>query len=501
MSHNTPVAEQADTACKAEVKFHYFCHLPPNVRREIYILATPPRVVEIYEDTRGVEDERYDEYEKFKEMCRTTPVQFKLHPDIAYFAHNWAPQIASQLRSYARSSARYNLESYGFTSKKRRYQPWVPTKDVPEIPSGWLADHPDKAWHMTRSASLCSPDQIPSLLHVCSESRRMLMSYGYQLAFGTRTHGPRTWFHFERDTLYIERTPDGNGDREFLSGERWDVELFRPTDLQRVKKLALGGGFRFVSSCFTDLNIGSTGDGMPQIVNLLRLLPKVQELFFVEWDVYFINSWVSDLEGSKSQLLPFMKKECGIEPGFHIVCVPVDEVDVVTKLRPYDRYDQGYEDSVYSRLKRYKMQERSCTSERYFETEASRLRLRLSEEFQKIADSDSTRSSAAGIQKAPKISLVHMCSGYDAPYIFAMRRYFWTQFLDAKSKLKASKPWSEVIAYQDVGDVPDGDEWREYLLAHTDRDFRPPDFNLPITAKEEWWLHETFLHPPRFDTV
>ena len=36
------------------------------------------------------------------------------------------------------------------------------------------------------------------------ESRRALTETGgYELAFGTRSAAPRTWFHFGRDTLYL----------------------------------------------------------------------------------------------------------------------------------------------------------------------------------------------------------------------------------------------------------------------------------------------------------
>lgn len=59
--------------------FHSFPLLPSELRRKIYMMATPPRVVDIYEFIEvGFKD--------FVEECRTTPVQIKLDPSLTYFA-------------------------------------------------------------------------------------------------------------------------------------------------------------------------------------------------------------------------------------------------------------------------------------------------------------------------------------------------------------------------------------------------------------------------------
>ncbi|XDG05490.1 hypothetical protein ABKA04_005105 [Annulohypoxylon sp. FPYF3050] len=221
MDRAVPITHQPSATPQNEAKFHLFNLLPPELRREIYILATPPRVVNVQE-VGACSEAWYERLEKFAETCRTTLIQFRLHPDLAYFAHNWRPSIASKLRSHNQLP----LEAYGFTSTKGRYQPWIPTDDTPEIPSTWLASHPDTAWAMTRDASLYSPAPIPPFLHVCSESREMLKKYGYQLAFGTRTDEPHTWFHFERDILSIRFVSSELPN--VLVNEGWDIGLFRP---------------------------------------------------------------------------------------------------------------------------------------------------------------------------------------------------------------------------------------------------------------------------------
>ncbi|KAI0108774.1 hypothetical protein F4776DRAFT_657354 [Hypoxylon sp. NC0597] len=285
--------DQLGTSSRSETEFHFFGCLPPEIRREIYILATPPRVVPVEED--GYESEEWRlKFEEFKETCRTTPVHFKLHPDIAYFAHNWAPRISSSLRSHTQR----NLEAHGFTSTANRYQPWAPTEDVPEISSPWLTDNPKYAWDMTRSAYLSSRAPIPPFLHVCTESREMLKSYGYELAFGTRTHEPRTWFHFGRDTLYIRQNL--SDETELLSGTIWDIGLFRPADLLRVKRLAVDDGSW----------IGTHA----RASRLLLSIPNLEDLFLVQWSADHITNHLLD-------------SKC--DPRDHYVCLRVDEADII----------------------------------------------------------------------------------------------------------------------------------------------------------------------------
>ncbi|KAI4863273.1 hypothetical protein F4820DRAFT_378296 [Hypoxylon rubiginosum] len=502
--------QASDTSSETEVHFHLFRLLPPELRRKIYILATPPRVVLVQEDRcdDGCEHEDelecYETFQAFAERCRTTPVHFKLHPDIAYFAHNWRPRIDLNPSPYSQPT----LESYGFTSARKRYQPWPPTEETPEIPAVWLSEHPTEAWAMARDAYLSSSAPIPPFLHVCSESREFLTNYGYELAFGTRTHSGRTWFNFKQDTLYL--SCNNSSDEQLLSGGQWDVGLFRPADLLRVKKLALQGGMRIIPGS-PEMNGGFTDASgwVAPISDLLWLLPNVQDLFFVEWGPEMIRDWAKYDYPSQYPSMPL--EGINLNAGFEnrYVCVPIDEIDTVATRVPSDAYGYG-EGIAVSRLRRFK---KVGSRSPFFEAEAYRFRELLAKELRKTTDRAS--GSVSGPRKVPTISLVHVCPLQMTRHIFAMRQQFWVQFLDTKyrlrrgkaSKLEAERRTTESITYQDVGEAylrahePDLDEYWEFLMAHSLWHFGAPEFSLPVTRQEEWWLSNASLFPPRFNVI
>ncbi|KAL4800932.1 hypothetical protein BDV19DRAFT_352366 [Aspergillus venezuelensis] len=107
--------------------FHSFCTLPFDIRREIYMFATPPRVVHIREDAQDPE-----EFQKhFKQR-----VDHRLNPDLAHFAPDWRRQIPGPAKQRT-------LESCGITSSRGGpHQPWEPSPSTPEIPPTWLQDEP-----------------------------------------------------------------------------------------------------------------------------------------------------------------------------------------------------------------------------------------------------------------------------------------------------------------------------------------------------------------------
>lgn len=384
------MADQADTKFEPLVDFHFFPLLPLELRRKIYILATPSRVVHVQEFSPEDKCEDGDEvkvglkvkddsgYKAFVERCRTTPIQLKLHPDIAYFAHNWEQDIRPDLEWFP------NDGTLEFTST-RKHQPWPPTDETPEIPIAWLADNPFYAWHMTRDAYLRSSAPIPPFLHVCSESREVLMRYGYELAFGTRTHGPHTWFNFEQDTLYISCGP--YGDAAPLSGDHWDVGLFRPTDL-------------------------------------LWLLPSVQELFFVEWEPELISNWINfHFSNQYPTLSPGkINMDAGLENRY--VCVPIDEIDVVTPYTPGGIHSNQYKSSD---LKRHRNED-LCSH--FFDAVGDFTKEVIGEYLKEMtADTADTSEPLGGPRKVPTVTLVHLCSPQMARYIFDMRKHFWHQLL------------------------------------------------------------------------
>lgn len=304
--------------------FPLFGSLPYELRREIYFLATPPRIVHVREDYDIANEKEWDEFrwgqhqyrpsmgtdytwlylfERFKREFVENPFNIELHPDLAYFAHNWRDRLAAAQRHvpiWQTTRLRQTLlsEWVGFTSSSRPRQPWPPTPETPEISLAWLAEKPEIAFELLRKTFLTSEAPIPALLHTCSESRRTLTEDGYELAFGTRSHGPRTWFHFGRDTLYLGERPFAYDQHrgyyrphfvqevpgvvygELLSGGWWDVGQFLSRDLRRIQRLILGQCAS--RSCHLS----------KPIANILPLVPNLRELLLEQWGPEAFDAWV-----------------------------------------------------------------------------------------------------------------------------------------------------------------------------------------------------------------
>ncbi|KAI1824520.1 hypothetical protein F4861DRAFT_257647 [Xylaria intraflava] len=251
----------------AASSFPLFTSFPYELRQMIYLLASPPRFVHI--------QEAHENREEFIERFRTTPVQVKLHPSIAHFARNWReshPWRSSSMRQAT-------LDAYGFTGgPDPRHQPWESTSEVPGIPHHLLTENSGVAWEFVRAGYFYSAAPIPALLHVTRESRYALMESGYELAFRTRSCGPKTWFNFETDVLYLGNLHEYWSSHEFhflLSGNHyWDIGQFEPVDMNRVKRLALAdsGG---AASC-------TSRTGTQDVSSILALFPGVEELFLEE---------------------------------------------------------------------------------------------------------------------------------------------------------------------------------------------------------------------------
>lgn len=317
-----------------EAVFHFFPLLPFELRREIYILATPPRIVHVEEGfelnehdreecAKACRANRYREggerdwlYDRFEQTLRGGgTLQIRLHPDIAYFAHNWRVRLPPP--ALPRQTL---LEDWGFTSRHGgAHQPWPPSAETPEIPLHWLAEHPQIAFELVRESFLYSRAPIPPLLHTCSESRQVLVDLGYELSFSTRTSEPQTWFHFGRDKLYLGTVTYNEA---LLSGGYWDVFQFSPKDLRRIQYLILGE----TAQCLLK--------HLEMVANLLPLLPNLQELFFEIWGKYFLDPWL------KHQSTEFYGKEKFDLHQQHIkskhgsvmkpwTCIPVEDIDAV----------------------------------------------------------------------------------------------------------------------------------------------------------------------------
>ncbi|KAK5651435.1 hypothetical protein OQA88_12523 [Cercophora sp. LCS_1] len=271
--------------------FHFFSLLPPELRRKIYLLATTPRFVHIkteslVELTEQQEEDDLSDFEAFAQSV--APWNLHVHPTLAYFAHGWRDAIrlprppsrpSWNFRPRAPESAiQTQLTSYGFTTTKERHLPWPPTEECPELPPHLLFTNPAAAWKMARPHRLYSEAPIPPLLHTCFESRQVLIQYGYQLAFATRSAPPATWFCFRDDVMYLSRV-DHDWQSRYPSYQSslyvdpedddvgvWDLD---PRDLVRVRRLALER-VRFSHGEISEASL------------MLRLCPNVEELFAVQ---------------------------------------------------------------------------------------------------------------------------------------------------------------------------------------------------------------------------
>ncbi|RSL61905.1 hypothetical protein CEP54_005985 [Fusarium duplospermum] len=276
----------------APTEFHFFPSLPPELRRDVYLLATPPRI------------------EDFCETLRTTLNPIKLDSSLKDLAFNWRLYVPSQGRQLT-------LDSFGFTSTKPPVQPWVPTSSAPEIPLDWLCENPHIAWEFARRCHLFSNAPIPALLHTCTESRLVLINIGYQLTFRSRSSGPRTWFNFDRDTLYLEYDPEddtlGDAESRLLSGYcAWDIGQFDPREMRQVRKLAIWKSANFLA-LFNDRR-GRTDGYATELLGVLRPFSRLEELLLVDW--------------------------C---PGTLTTTIPAGELETKTQLKAEDQKRHAYD--------------------------------------------------------------------------------------------------------------------------------------------------------------
>ena len=293
--------------------FVYFSRLPIELRQEVYLLATPPRIVHVRERTEK-------DYEVFKDEFCSTPANTRLHPDLANFAFKWRSRIPAQCRQRT-------LDDYGFTGARAPQRPWTPSPSTPEIPPQWLGDHPEIAWEFARQGYLYSSAPIPPLLHACPDSRAVLIRNGYDLAFRTRSSPPRTWFNFKRDLLFLEEcTGRDDGLHELLSCRYWDYGQFHTDDMKRVQRLVLGR-WAFDS---VQPDPGQNQYLVKQLTSMLRLFSGVQDLLLVEWSRRDLESWSEFEPGNlasprhvcrKTYLKPFMPGLWGL--------VAISEIDAV----------------------------------------------------------------------------------------------------------------------------------------------------------------------------
>ncbi|KAI1140522.1 hypothetical protein F5Y05DRAFT_378698 [Hypoxylon sp. FL0543] len=472
--------------------FHLFSWLPFELRREIYILATPPRIVHVRESwdiedhedlARFCHENRYpndDEskvayvFKKFRERYQNETLKTKLHPDLAYFAHNWRGRIPFSSGMHRQMA----LESYGITSSSAlRHQPWLPTDDSPEIPLRWLQDHLDVAFELIRDSYLCSAAPIPPLLHTCTESRKVLMDYGYRIVFGTRTRGPRTWFHFGRDRLYIaQRYTSRSWVRgiefygDLLSGCCWDViGQFDPKDLRLVKNLVLGQATYLASD---------------QYVNVLRLLPNVEELFLEHWSSQSLDGWYHAADRKNQPEYQKKRDNGGAKELWR--CVPAEDIDVVAQLfRCNDYYDRPgilslTGDSLYLFDKHH---ESGPANVSFYDS--------LARQFEK--ELESQRNTRDEHWKLPRISFVDTCPETIARRFVDGRLQFWRYYTELRKAYGKEKPFIPLTVDSPTPPPPFQVYWNS-KMDESDWDFFTSGQEIDVGILHSYGNHEDPLN-------
>ncbi|KAF5590029.1 hypothetical protein FPANT_6121 [Fusarium pseudoanthophilum] len=421
-------------------KFHLFPFLPYDLRHSIYILATPRRVVRVEEgpvnpkENRAWVDQGYESYfdyafEKFyEEMLVDISLPLtKLHPDLAAFAHNWRHRLPWE--SYNRRPKQTCLEAYGFTSNQPAYEPWKPSEETPRIPTDLLVDYPELAFELTRKSAFYSDAEIPAFLHVCSESRQVLVKWGYRLFFATRTTGPRTWFHPGRDRLYIPHTIEtfprtydsdyGSGlpgeartpypcpePGLILSGCHWDIGQYRVDDLKQVENVILGSP--------------STGKDQDKLVgelqSLLPLLSGLNQLFLEDWGLEEFWDWFDPIPGLHAVEVKI--------PASAVICIPVEDIDAIGyafwERSPPNEDNRlgplcytGYRNSDFNQYL-----ENPSRSQPYHEIHAESVKARLHEWRSEL-------TSQAQKPQIPTICHVNICPDSLSRIYMANRHRFW----------------------------------------------------------------------------
>lgn len=300
----------------ATSQFPNFSSLPFEIRQEIYKLATPPRFVHVKHFTE-------QDYDTFKENLRLIPNYLHLDETLAHFSFNWRNQIPSH-------GNQLTLEAFGFSSNSLPYRPWAGSYSTPKICLHLLAEDPQTAWQFVRKGYLYSPAPIPVLLHTCSESRHALINRGYQLAFSTRSSGPRTWFNYDHDILFLSHEDIWETDHRILSGCQWDISQFHPEDMRRVRRVALE---RSTGSLFlVHPRFRETHFKFHDLTSVLRLFGHINEFFLVEWtDEHILEMCVP--EDRKS-----LKKQHSYDSRGSWGYQRVTELDALLQLFPRDGF-------------------------------------------------------------------------------------------------------------------------------------------------------------------
>ncbi|KAH7317915.1 hypothetical protein BKA65DRAFT_557327 [Rhexocercosporidium sp. MPI-PUGE-AT-0058] len=384
--------------------FPQFPLLPPELRLQIYLLATPPRFIHIREHLLS-------DYNTFHLNWTNNPIppDFKLHPSLTYFAHEWRHTIPLR-------TTQTTLTSHGFTTTKPVPQSWTPSKSCPEIPLHSLLDEPEIAWELSKESYLYSKAPIPALLHTTTDSRRLLQNYGYELAFSTRTNGPRTWICCKHDVVYLTRNLDVGMGSAGITREERGLGLFMPDDLKCVKRLALEN---------VDSTLGRDwGHDRDRVARVLRVFGGVEELFLVERN---LNDWMEvgdewDIDGAWSKEDGERRmREWGCAEGRLWGWVECEEADVLGKEGLVNNWRQFYfsRENICCRLVDYK-RENGGDGSGFFQCLEQHFEQILKNERDKVGGEEGMT-----LWRIPNIKIVHVGTMGKMERLFEMRREYW----------------------------------------------------------------------------
>ncbi|KAL7629162.1 hypothetical protein AAE478_000681 [Parahypoxylon ruwenzoriense] len=408
--------------------FHSFPLLPAEIRRAIYLFATPPRIVHVQEDWE-------DEDEFMAWFCDSGPARVKVPSSLAYFAHLWRGRI----REFPRGVyTQRELEFYGFTNSRPKQQPWKPSRWAPEIPVHWLLDHPDIAYRLLRRGSIYSLVPVPVLLHTCVESRATLIRSGYQLAFGTRSHEPMTWFHFVKDVLYLNCNSIPHFEIDTWGTTDWGIGQFDPETLGRIQRLAVNDTMlclpraRFTPSGGTDIEVDPGSD----VQKIVRLFPRLEKLYFVEWEKPFFDrfSWGYPVCPSPgpNRTGPAKGRHMGNYEREIWRFVPIEEIDCLFLLMSHSDERQymanfGYEGEALVLFNGYRGES-----------------LRRLKDYTirniEVCREEIAKEESLTPWKTPEIEIVHVCTELAATNLWEKRHNIWETLQSLREQCKGIRP-------------------------------------------------------------
>lgn len=403
--------------------FHFFPLLPAEIRSAIYDLATPPRVVHVHLQVESFEDFN-------ARLPHITIAERNLRPDVDYSSfYEFFRQALATLRHHRRKFFKQTkLEAYGFTSNKKAGFSWEFESMMPF--DTLMHYYPRLVFPMYRRAAISCQAAIPPLLHTCSESRSLLISYGYQLAFPSTAQDPHVWFNFGRDILLLDDDFDCSiADPYMYEPQSIDrlphtFHQFRPRDVGQLQRLAL--------TKYTHNSRMFLGH---------KLCPELKELILVEWDASDSEQALRQSVVHPALLRPVPNIPQAYHKGEQLCVLPVEEVDALWSTLDLEvfgvmeEWHPFHEENAWD-LKKHKRANG-------FHSPFIRHKLRqMKEEYVQCRESieDYNKEFYKPYQKFPakeeeyppwsihQLSFAHICTPHTAKRIMETRSIFMEQF-------------------------------------------------------------------------